>query len=131
MYAKYNKTMYNRVIYYYFIIIIIITILLYYVILYYIILYYIYIYYRGTGYVLYVLSYLWHEAMQERNEPSGSAVSVAAVACGILLAGRLSLESLMWMGASAFQKRAQMNKEMREKCIKVHEHAGKMMKNRR
>ena len=29
------------------------------------------------------------------------AVSVVAVACGILLAGRLSLETLMWMGSVA------------------------------
>lgn len=35
-----------------------------------------------------------------KNDKKG-AVSVAAVACGILLAGRLSLETLMWMGSLA------------------------------
>ena len=36
---------------------------------------------------------------------SGSAVSVAAVACGILLAGRLSLETLMWMGCISISRK--------------------------
>ncbi|CAK9027333.1 Delta(8)-fatty-acid desaturase (Delta(8)-sphingolipid desaturase) (Sphingolipid 8-(E/Z)-desaturase) [Durusdinium trenchii] len=36
---------------------------------------------------------------------SGSAVSVVAVACGILLAGRLSLETLMWMGCISISRK--------------------------
>jgi len=47
-----------------------------------------------------ILLYLPFKSTTQKTTKKG-AVSVAAVACGILLAGRLSLETLMWMGSLA------------------------------
>lgn len=44
-------------------------------------------------------------AKQDDVHHNGSAVSVLAVSCGILLAGRLSLETLMWMGCISISRK--------------------------